>query len=67
MSEAKELENIQDEQNEGVEEESFKQMFEASLKEQPVVRRGEMIKGMVVSSNADAVIIDVGAKGDSGC
>ena len=64
MSEAKELENIQDEQNEGIEEESFKKMFEASLKEQPIVRRGEMIKGMVVSSNADAVIIDVGAKGE---
>jgi len=46
------------------EEESFKQMFEASLKEQPVVKRGEMIKGMVVSINSDAVIIDVGAKAE---
>jgi len=46
------------------EEESFKQMFEASLKEQPVVKRGEMIKGMVVSINNDAVIIDVGAKAE---
>jgi small subunit ribosomal protein S1 len=64
MSEAKELENIQDEQSNGVEEESFKQLFEASLREQPVVRRGEMIKGMVVSCNADAVIVDVGAKGE---
>ncbi|MFQ5519566.1 MAG: 30S ribosomal protein S1, partial [Mariprofundus sp.] len=46
------------------EEESFKQMFEASLKEQPVVKRGEMIRGMVVSVNADAVTIDVGAKAE---
>ncbi len=46
------------------EEESFKQMFEASLKEQPEVKRGEMIKGMVVSINNDAVIIDVGAKAE---
>jgi len=46
------------------EEESFKQMFEASLKEQPVVKRGEMIKGMVVSINSDAVTIDVGAKAE---
>ncbi|MDQ6996594.1 MAG: 30S ribosomal protein S1 [Mariprofundus sp.] len=46
------------------EEESFKQMFEASLKEQPVVKRGEMIKGMVVGINSDAVIIDVSAKAE---
>jgi len=46
------------------EEESFKQMFEASLKQQPVVKRGEMIKGMVVSINSDAVIIDVSAKAE---
>jgi len=44
------------------EEESFKQMFEASLKEQPIVKRGEMIKGMVVSVTADTVTIDVAAK-----
>ncbi|GAV19768.1 small subunit ribosomal protein S1 [Mariprofundus micogutta] len=46
------------------EEESFKQMFEASLKEQPIVKRGEMIKGMIVSVNADTVTMDVGAKGE---
>ncbi|MDQ6970793.1 MAG: 30S ribosomal protein S1 [Mariprofundus sp.] len=44
------------------EEESFKQMFEASLKEQPIVKRGEMIRGMVVSVTADTVTIDVAAK-----
>jgi len=46
------------------EEESFKQMFEASLKEQPVVKRGEMVKGTIVSINNDAVIVDVGAKAE---
>jgi small subunit ribosomal protein S1 len=64
MSEAEGLENIQEAQSGEMEEESFKQMFEASLKEQPVVRRGEMIRGMVVSCTADAVIVDVGAKGE---
>jgi len=70
MSEPKELETMQDatsdaeEQNDVSEEESFKAMFEASLKEQPVVRRGELIRGMVVSCNNDTVTIDVGAKGE---
>ena len=59
MSEAKNLQEVQDAP---VEEESFKQLFEASLKEQPVVKRGEMLKCMVVSVNADTVTIDVGAK-----
>jgi len=44
------------------EEESFKLMFEASLKEQPIVKRGEMIRGMVVSVTADTVTMDVAAK-----
>ncbi len=44
------------------EEESFKLMFEASLKEQPIVKRGEMIRGMVVNVTADTVTIDVAAK-----
>jgi len=44
------------------EEESFKLMFEASLKEKPIVKRGEMITGMVVSVSTDTVTIDVGAK-----
>ena len=35
------------EATEEVEEESFKQMFEASLKEHPEVRRGEMVNGMI--------------------
>ncbi len=61
MSEAKNLEVVQEA---AVEEESFKDLFEASLKEQPVVKRGEMIKGMVVSVNADSVTMDVGEKGE---
>jgi len=44
------------------EEESFKLMFEASLKERPILKRGEMITGMVVNVTADVVTIDVGAK-----
>ncbi len=44
------------------EEESFKLMFEASLKEQPILKRGEMITGMVVNVSADTITIDVGAK-----
>ncbi len=46
------------------EEESFQQLFEASLKEQPEVKRGEMIKGMVVSVSNDVVTVDVGAKAE---
>lgn len=61
MSEAKELDTVQET---GSEEESFKQMFEASLKEQPEVKRGEMITGMVVSVSADTVIVDVAAKAE---
>jgi len=70
MSEPKELETMQDATSDaeaqvnGSEEESFKAMFEASLKEQPVVRRGELIRGMIVSCNNDTVTIDVGAKGE---
>jgi len=59
-----EAEPTADEPEANTEEESFKQMFEASLKEQPVVKRGEMVKGMVVSVNDDAVIVDVGAKAE---
>lgn len=62
MSNAEETENTQQAEN-GMEE-SFKQLFEESLKEQPLVRRGEMITGVVVSRSADDVIIDVGAKGE---
>ncbi len=46
------------------EEENFKQMLEASLREQPVLSRGQVVKGMVVSVGGDAVTIDVGAKAE---
>ncbi len=68
MNEPKELETMQDAapdaEAQGSEEESFKKLFEASLKEQPVVRRGELIRGVVVSSNVDSVTVDVGAKAE---
>ena len=62
MNNAEETENVQQAENSA--EESFKQLFEESLKEQPVVRRGETITGVVVSRSGDDVIIDVGAKGE---
>ncbi|MDQ6992930.1 MAG: 30S ribosomal protein S1 [Mariprofundus sp.] len=43
-------------------EDSFKLMYEASLKEKTEIRRGEIITGMVVGVNADVVVIDVGMK-----
>ena len=62
MSNAEETEKMQQEENS--QEESFKELFEESLKEQPVVRRGETITGVVVSCSGDDIIIDVGAKGE---
>jgi small subunit ribosomal protein S1 len=46
------------------EEESFKQLFEASLKEKPVLKRGENIKGFVVSVDSEVVTLDVGGKNE---
>ena len=46
------------------EEESFKQMFEASLKEKPALKKGESIKGFVVSVDSEVVTLDVGAKNE---
>jgi len=48
----------------GAEEESFKKMFEASLKETPALKRGENVKGVVVSIDSDVVTLDVGAKNE---
>lgn len=45
-------------------EESFEKLFNESLKEAPVARKGESIKGMVVSVEGDNVIVDVGAKAE---
>lgn len=49
---------------EGAEEESFKKLFEASLKEQPVLKKGELVKGVVVSVDQEVVTLDVGAKNE---
>ena len=46
------------------EEESFKKLFEASLKEAPALKRGENVKCVVVSVDADAVTVDVGTKNE---
>lgn len=46
------------------EEESFKKLFEASLKEAPALKKGEGVKGVVVSVDSDAVTLDVGAKNE---
>jgi len=48
----------------GAEEESFKKLFEASLKEAPALKRGENVKGVVVSVDSDVVTLDVGAKNE---
>lgn len=61
MSEASKVDVVEET---GAKEESFEQLFEASLKEQPVVKRGEMVNGMVVSINGDVVVVDVGAKAE---
>ncbi|MFQ5581407.1 MAG: 30S ribosomal protein S1 [Mariprofundaceae bacterium] len=44
--------------------ESFKKMFEASLREQAVIKRGETVRGVVVSRDTESVIVDVGAKAE---
>ena len=46
------------------EEESFKKMLEESLREQPVLQRGQVVKVMVVSVGSDSVTIDVGTKAE---
>ncbi|MDQ6952339.1 MAG: 30S ribosomal protein S1 [Mariprofundaceae bacterium] len=46
------------------EEESFKAMFEASLKEEKPLRKGESVRGMVVEVRAEQVIMDVGGKNE---
>jgi len=46
------------------EEESFKAMFEASLKEERPLRKGESVRGMVVEVRSEQVIMDVGGKNE---
>ncbi|MES0371076.1 MAG: 30S ribosomal protein S1 [Mariprofundaceae bacterium] len=46
------------------EEESFAQLFEASIKETPTLKRGENVKGFVVGVDAENVTMSVGAKNE---
>ncbi len=46
------------------EEESFKQLFEASLKETPALKKGQNVKGFVVSVDSEVVTMDVGGKNE---
>jgi len=45
-------------------EQSFKQMFEESLKQHPVAARGQMISGIVVGVDQESVMVDVGGKNE---
>ncbi len=42
--------------------ESFKKLLEESLKQRPMARRGQIVRGTVAGVDQDAVIIDIGAK-----
>jgi len=46
------------------EEENFKKLLEASLREQPALRRGQLVKGTVISVADDSVTVDIGAKAE---
>jgi len=46
------------------EEENFQAMFEASLKKEKPLRKGESVRGMVVEVRSDQVIMDVGGKNE---
>jgi len=68
MVENNELTNQEDElldneELDGMEEESFAELFENSLKDREI-RRGNVVEGTVVQVNADAVIVDVGGKSE---
>ncbi|MDX8402380.1 MAG: S1 RNA-binding domain-containing protein, partial [Mariprofundaceae bacterium] len=49
---------------EGSEEDEFRALFEASLAEAPVLRRGEMVRGVVLAVGPEVVLVDVGAKAE---
>jgi len=46
------------------EEENFKAMFEASLKEEHSLKKGESIRGVVVAVSDENVIMDIGTKNE---
>ncbi|MDQ6957531.1 MAG: 30S ribosomal protein S1 [Mariprofundaceae bacterium] len=45
-------------------EQSFKQMFEESLKQHPVAARGQLVSGLVVGVDHESVMVDVGGKNE---
>jgi len=45
-------------------EQSFKQMFEESLKQHPVATRGQLVSGLVVGVDHESVMVDVGGKNE---
>jgi len=45
-------------------EQSFKQMFEESLKQHPVAERGQLVSGLVVGVDQESVMVDVGGKNE---
>jgi len=47
------------------EEENFKAMFEASLEQEPSLKKNESIRGIIVAVNDEHVIVDVGTKNEA--
>jgi len=45
-------------------EQSFKQMFEESLKQHPVAARGQLVSGLVVGVDQESIMVDVGGKNE---
>ena len=45
-------------------EQSFKQMFEASIKQHPMAARGQLVTGVVVGVDQESVMVDVGEKNE---
>lgn len=45
-------------------EQSFKQLFEASIKQHPMAARGQIVAGLVVGIDHESVMVDVGEKNE---
>jgi len=45
-------------------EQSFRQMFEASIKQHPMAARGQLVSGLVVGVDHESVMVDVGEKNE---
>jgi len=44
---------------------TFAQMFEDSVKEQPEVKEGEVVRGTVIEINKDNALVDIGYKSEA--